>query len=173
MAVTPDNLLPVGQINGVFGVQGWVKIYSDTEPRENIFSYSPWWIEHKGEWREVKVEGFKGQNGGKALVAKLDLIGDRDIAREFMGCPIAIDRAALEQDENEFYWIDLIGCQVINLEGENLGEVVNLVETGAHDVLRVKGATDELIPFVWEEFIIDIDIANKQIKVDWQAEESE
>ncbi|CAN8142613.1 16S rRNA processing protein RimM [uncultured Thiomicrorhabdus sp.] len=90
-----------------------------------------------------------------------------------MGCKIAIDRDALNQDENEFYWIDLIGCQVVNLEGELLGEVVNLVETGAHDVLRVKGATEELIPFVLEQFIMDIDIANKLIKVDWQAEEVE
>ena len=173
MAVTPDNLLPVGQINGVFGVQGWVKIFSDTEPRENIFSYSPWWVKHKGEWLEVKVEDFKGQNGGKALVAKLDIIDDRDIAREYMGCEIAIDRTQLQSDEDEFFWIDLIGCQVENLQGENLGEITNLVETGAHDVLRVKGATEELIPYVLDEFIIEVDIANKRVKVDWQAEESE
>lgn len=173
MAELPENLLPVGQINGVFGVHGWVKIFSDTEPRENIFSYTPWWIKHKGEWLEVKVEDFKGQQGGKALVAKLDLIGDRDLAREYMGCEIAIDRAQLKQDENEFYWIDLIGCQVVNLQGENLGEVADLIETGAHDVLRVKGETEELIPFVMDEFIIEIDVQGKRIKVDWQAEENE
>ncbi|MBF6057203.1 ribosome maturation factor RimM [Thiomicrorhabdus heinhorstiae] len=165
--------LIVGQINGVFGVHGWVKIFSDTEPRENIFSYSPWWIKRKGEWLEVKVEDFKGQQGGKALVAKLDIIEDRDLAREYMGCEIAIDRTQLRSDDNEFFWIDLIGCQVENLQGEVLGEVTDLIETGAHDVLRVKGATQELIPYVLDEFIIEVDIANKRIKVDWQAEESE
>ncbi|WP_319380012.1 ribosome maturation factor RimM [Thiomicrorhabdus sp.] len=165
--------LIVGQINGVFGVHGWVKIFSDTEPRENIFSYSPWWIKRKGEWLEVKVEDFKGQQGGKALVAKLDIIDDRDIAREFMGCEIAIDRSQLRSDDNEFFWIDLIGCQVENLQGDVLGKITDLVETGAHDVLRVKGATQELIPYVLDEFIIEVDIANKRVKVDWQAEESE
>ncbi|WP_319557990.1 ribosome maturation factor RimM [Thiomicrorhabdus sp.] len=165
--------LIVGQINGVFGVHGWVKIFSDTEPRENIFSYSPWWIKRKGEWLEVKVEDFKGQQGGKALVAKLDIIEDRDLAREYMGCEIAIDRTQLRSDDNEFFWIDLIGCQVENLQGEVLGEVTDLIETGAHDVLRVKGATQELIPYVLDEFIIEVDIANKRIKVDWQADESE
>ncbi|BBP45325.1 ribosome maturation factor RimM [Thiosulfatimonas sediminis] len=173
MPSVPDNLLPVGQINGVFGVHGWVKIYSDTEPRENIFSYSPWWIQYQGEWREVKVEGFKGQQGGKALVAKLDLITERDMAREFMGCPIAIDRDALQQNENEFFWVDLIGCQVVNLEGDNLGSVVNLIETGAHDVLRVQGDREVLIPFVMERFILDIDTTNKLIKVDWLVDEDE
>ncbi|MBN2647425.1 MAG: ribosome maturation factor RimM [Thiotrichales bacterium] len=170
MQSIPENLLLVGQINGVFGVQGWVKIYSDTEPRENIFRYSPWWIKHRGQWHAAKVEDFKGQNGGKALVAKLDLIDDREVAREYMGCDIAIERNQLQHHADEFYWIDLIGCQVVNLQGETLGEVVDLIETGAHDVLRVKGATEELIPFVPDTFIIEIDQAAKRITVDWQAE---
>lgn len=173
MTALPENHLLVGQINGVFGIHGWVKIFSHTDPRENIFSYSPWWVKHKGEWLEVKVEDFKQQQGGKALVAKLDLIDDRDIAREYMGCEIAIDRAQLKQDENEYFWVDLIGCQVENLQGEKLGEVTDLVETGAHDVLRVKGETEELIPFVMDKFIIEIDTAGKRIKVDWEAEEQE
>lgn len=168
-----NNRLVVGQINGIFGVQGWVKIFSHTDPRENIFRYSPWLVEVKGEWQEIKVEDFKVQQGGKALVAKLQKIDDRDLAREFMGCTIAIDRGMLQQNAGDYFWVDLIGCEVTNLEGEKIGKVVNLVETGAHDVLRVEGEHNELIPFVMETFIKSIDIAGKQIVVDWQIEEQE
>lgn len=170
-----NNHLIVGQINGVFGVQGWVKIFSHTDPRENIFRYSPWLIEVKGEWQEVKVEDFKIQQGGKALVAKLENIQDRDLARELMGCTIAIDRNLLEKEADDYFWVDLIGCEVKNLEGEHFGKVINLVETGAHDVLRIQGEdkSSELIPFVMGAFIKSVDIENKLIIVDWQADNEE
>lgn len=168
-----NNRLIVGQINGIFGVHGWVKIFSHTDPRENIFRYSPWLIEVKGEWKEVKLEDFKVQQGGKALVAKLEKIDDRDIARDFMGCTIAIDRELLKPESEDYFWVDLIGCEVSNQEGVKIGKVVNLVETGVHDVLRVEGEFNELIPFVMDTFIKKVDIANKHILVDWDIEEQE
>lgn len=168
-----NNRLVVGEINGVFGVQGWVKVFSHTDPRENIFSYSPWLIEVKGEWQTVKVEEFKVQQGGKSLVAKLENLSDRDQARALMGCTIAIDKSQLQRDQNDYLWIDLIGCQVQNLEGVVFGKVANLIETGAHDVLRVEGEHNTLIPFVLETFIKNVDIPAKTIVVDWQAEESQ
>ncbi len=170
MSDTQDEKIIVGQISGIFGVHGWVKIFSHTDPRANILSYSPWWLRCKGEWKQVKVLDSKVQQGGKALVALLENVQDRDIAREYMGCDIAIERSQLVNPSEEMYWIDLIGCEVYTESGELLGEVSGLVETGAHDVLRVEGPHNELIPFVMDEFIRSVDIENKKIVVDWEVE---
>ena len=166
-----DEKLIVGQINGIFGVNGWVKIFSHTDPRKNILDYSPWMIKFNGEWRQVKVVDSKVQSGGKTLVAQLENVTDRDVAREYMGCEIAIDRSLLKNTEDGWFWIDLIGCQVMTKEGVSLGEVKDMIVTGAHDVLRVQGKSEELIPFVIDQFILSVDIKAKQIVVDWELEE--
>ncbi len=167
-----DNKLIVGQINGIFGVNGWVKIFSHTEPRKNILDYSPWMIKFKGEWQHIKVENSKVQSGGKTLVAQLENVTDRDVAREYMGCEIAIDRSQLVSNtEDGWFWIDLIGCQVVTQDGVILGNVKEMIVTGAHDVLRVQGESEILIPFVMEQFILSVDIKAKQIVVDWELEE--
>ena len=168
-----DEKLIVGQINGIFGVNGWVKIFSHTDPRKNILSYSPWLIKFNGEWRQVNVVDSKVQSGGKTLVAQLENVTDRDVAREYMGCEIAIDRSLLQKSEDGWFWIDLIGCQVETQEGLVLGKVKDMIVTGAHDVLRVQGETEELIPFVMERFVISVDIENKKIVVDWEVEEED
>jgi 16S rRNA processing protein RimM len=167
-----DDKLIVGQINGIFGVNGWVKIFSHTEPRKNILEYSPWMIKFKGEWREIKVENSKVQSGGKTLVAKLENVIDRDVAREYMGCEIAINRSQLVHNtEDGWFWIDLVGCQVVTQEGVMLGDVQEMIVTGAHDVLRVQGDSEILIPFVMERFVLSVDIKAKKIIVDWELEE--
>ncbi len=171
-----DDKLIVGQINGIFGVNGWVKVFSHTDPRKNILDYSPWTIKFKGEWQEVKVESSKVQSGGKTLVAKLENVTDRDLAREYMGCDIAIDRSQLKQSEDGWFWIDLIGCQVTTQEGVVLGDVKEMIITGAHDVLRIQNssateASEVLIPFVMDQFILSVDIVAKQIVVDWALED--
>lgn len=165
--------LIVGSINGVFGVNGWVKIFSHTDPRENILSYSPWWIKCNGEWRQVNIVDSKVQQGGKTLVAKLDKVDDRDVAREYMGCEIAIEESQLTNRKDSLYWIDLIGCQVLLQDGTLVGTVKDLVETGVHDVLRVTGEHNELIPFVMDKFILSVDTDKKQIVVDWELEEAD
>lgn len=167
--MSSDKLI-VGNINGVFGVQGWVKIFSHTDPRKNILDYSPWWINCKGEWKQIKVMDSKVQQGGKTLVAQLENVNDRDLAREYMGCEIAIDNSQLNRSDDDYLWIDLIGCEVVLEDGTKLGTVKDLVETGAHDVLRVTGEHSELIPFVMDEFVLSVDIEQKQIVVDWELE---
>ncbi|MCF6253564.1 MAG: ribosome maturation factor RimM [Thiomicrorhabdus sp.] len=170
-----DDKLIVGQINGIFGVNGWVKIFSHTDPRKNILDYSPWMIKFRGEWQHIKVENSKVQSGGKTLVAQLENVTDRDVAREYMGCEIAIDRSQLKQSQDGWFWIDLIGCQVVTQEGVLLGDVKEMIVTGAHDVLRVQseseGGSEILIPFVMERFILSVDVKTKQIIVDWELEE--
>ncbi len=167
-----EEKILVGKINGIYGVKGWVKIFSHTDPRDNILSYSPWLLKIKGQWQSFNI--IKGQvlQGGKSIVVHLEDFNDREMARTFMGTEISIYANQLESSD-EFYWRDLIGCKVLNQDNVKLGQVTELVETGAHDVLRV--VSDEtgistLIPLVFKNFITNIDIATKQIKVNWELD---
>jgi len=168
MSVEKEKLI-IGQINGVFGVAGWLKIFSHTDPRDNILQYSPWLIKVKGEWESVKIAAGKSQQSGKTVVAKLDGVNNRDIAKQYMGCDIAIYKDQLVATSTDFYWVQLIGCQVTNVQNELLGTVSSLVETGAHDVLRVEqDGKSILIPYVLGKFVLDVDVEHKAIKVDWE-----
>lgn len=169
-----EERILVGQINGIYGVKGWVKVFSHTEPRSNILKYSPWLLKIKGEWKAFNLLDGQEIQGGKSVVACLEGIDDREIARTFMGTDISILPSQLETSD-EYYWRDLIGCDVINQDSVLLGKVTELVETGVHDVLRVvsEQASDSiLIPFVFENFIVDVDIEAQKIQVDWELEET-
>ncbi|MPQ77086.1 ribosome maturation factor RimM [Hydrogenovibrio sp. JE_KL2] len=172
MSVADGEKLILGKISGIFGVKGWLKIFSHTEPRDNILSYSPWLIKVKGEWRTFDLEDGQEIQGGKGIVAKLEGIDDRDEARLYMGCEIAINPEQLPEAEDGYYWRELIGCSVTDQEDNDLGVVTALIETGAHDVLRVeKEGHSTLIPFVEGTFILDVDVENKHIQVAWDGSE--
>ena len=159
----------LGKIAGVYGVRGWVKVFSETKPKENIFSYTPWQIKIDGQWQNVKV--IEGKPHGKGLVAHLESYDDRDLARKLVGAEIAIDKAQLPAPaEGEYYWADLVGLKVITLDGQALGQVDQLFETGANDVLVVKGDRERLIPFVQGQYIREVDMAAGVIRVDWDPE---
>ncbi len=172
MADVVDGKLILGRINGIYGVHGWVKVYSHTVPIENIFRYQPWFLRGKdGVWREVKVLDHRPHMGGKALVAKLEGVRDREQARALMGCDIGIDRDQLPDSDDGYYWVDLIGCEVIDQHGDSLGKVVGMIETGGHDVMRVRGeAGQHLIPLVEGHFVSRVDLAARRIHVDWDGE---
>ncbi len=133
----PDSeLINVGEISGVFGIKGWVKVYSLTDPRENILSYSPWILKKGSEIKEVKL--INGNRQGKSVVACLEGISDRNIAKSYSGWDILIKKSQLPDiEEGEYYWADLVGLQVETEQGVNLGKVDYLIETGANDVLVV------------------------------------
>lgn len=160
----------MGRVASAHGIRGWVKIQPFTEYLDSLLDYDTWWIgrEH-GPWREVKVEQSEVHN--KTLAALLAGCPDRNAAERLKGQLIAVPRSELpEQDEDEYYWSDLIGMSVVNEAGERLGTVANLLETGANDVLSVKGDSGEiLIPFV-EAAIKKVDLQNKTILVDWSAD---
>jgi 16S rRNA processing protein RimM len=169
-----DNKLIIGRINGVYGVKGWVKIYSHTDPIGNILHYQPWWVKKQGQWVSMNVLNSHEPQGGKAIVAQIEGVDSREQAREMMGADIAIERNQLPENDQAFYWTDLIGCQVVNHQGKTLGLVTELVETGAHDVLRVKGDSAQyLIPFVFDVYVSDVDLEAKRINVDWDSADSE
>ncbi len=163
-----DDLIVVGRIAGLYGVRGWVKVFSHTEPRENIFSYNPWLLLRDGRPHELKLA--EGRPHGKALVARLEGIADRDEAALWLQCDIAIRREQLPAaGEGEYYWSQLIGLAVVNTDGVELGVVKNLMETGANDVLVVSGERERLIPYT-EDAVLEIDLEGGQMRVDWDPE---
>ena len=169
MADLKHELLELGKISGVFGVKGWVKVHSFTDPRDRIAEYGSWQIKQKGQWREVKLEAGKSQ--GKTVIAKLEGIDDRDEAMLLMGAKIAIRQDQLEKlDADEYYWRDLEGLQVINTEGVDLGTVSHMMETGANDVMAVKGDQERLIPFTQGHAVQKVDLSAGVITVEWDAD---
>lgn len=164
-----SEMVPLGHISGVFGVRGWVKVHSDTEPRDNILSYSPWYLRRGDRWEARKL--LDGHSQGKGLVARVQGCDDRDQAAALMGTLIAVPRKqlpALEQDE--FYWSDLEGLRVVTTQGVELGQVSHLFSTGANDVLVVKGEHERLLPYVWDQVILGVDLEAGLIRVDWDPE---
>ena len=159
----------VGKISGVFGIKGWVKVFSFTECRENILSYSPWLLKKDSETRLVAV--IDGKLQGKAVVAQLDGVNDRDQAASFMGWDIYITPEQLPKvAKDEYYWSDLIGLAVETDLGVQLGVVESLLETGANDVVIVKGERERVIPFLQGQTIMAIDLEAGKMVVDWDPD---
>ncbi len=165
-----SELISVGEISGVFGIKGWVKVFSLTDPRENIISYSPWTLKKGNEVKQVKL--INGKRQGKSVVALIDGVTDRTDAESYCGWEILIDKNQLpETEEGVYYWADLIGLIVETEQGINLGKIDHLLETGANDVLVVKDDKQErLIPFINEQVIKTVDLNNNKIIVDWDPE---
>ena len=165
-----DEHLVVGLVVGLLGVKGWIKIESYTEPRGNIEKYSPWQLSVGEALREFEVEAV--QRHGKGMVAKLVNIGDRNQAVELLSSEIWVSPGQLEElEQGELYWCDLIGLSVVNRSGELLGQVESLFETGANDVLVVRGQGQEiLIPYLLEQVVLSVDREQGQIQVDWELD---
>lgn len=168
--MTDGDYINAGQISGVFGVKGSVKVFSHTDPRENILRYSPWLLKKNDQTRQLKV--VSGQRQGLNVVASLEGIQDRDQAFELMGWDILIHKSQLPKpQQGEYYWLDLIGLEVKNLQDEYLGKVDHLLETGANDVLVVlDGETERLIPFLQSSTVLNIDLQAGVMIVDWDAD---
>lgn len=165
----PNDLVVMGQIGAPFGVRGWFRVHAFTEDADSLLDYATWWLGEAGRWREYRVQ--HGEVHSKGLAVKLEGIDDRDVIGALRGTQIAVPRSAMpEAEEDAYYWTDLIGLKVTNLEGETLGVVDSLLETGAHDVMRVlDGKVERLIPFV-EAFIRDVDLKAGEIRVDWGSD---
>ena len=147
-----------------------MRIFSYTDPRENILDYQPWLVKQgTGEWSEKTLEA--GRRHGKGVIAHLQDCTDRDAAHALIGSEIAVRREQLPETEaGEYYWNDLLGLQVINTRDEILGTVDHLMETGANDVLVVKGDQEHLVPFVKEQVVLQVDLENGVIQVDWDKD---
>ena len=159
----------IGKINGVFGVRGQVKVFSYTEPRENILSYDPWMLGSGENWETHRV--VSGKTQGRGLVAQLEGCEDRDQAQLLVGKEIAIEQSQLPvPGPGEYYWSDLQGLQVITTDQTKLGIVKNLFETGSNDVRLVSGDRELLVPNIPGQVVTDIDLEAGQMIVDWDPE---
>lgn len=165
----------VGAINGVYGVRGWVKVYSHTDPKENILRYKPWKLMVNGKLKEYAV--IQGKRQGKGLIAQLRGVDTREDAAALQGAAIWIDESALPSlAEGEFYWRELEGLTVLTLAGVRLGKVSHLMETGANDVLVVEGDGESLdqqqrlLPYLPDHVIKEINLEAGEMVVDWDPD---
>ncbi|MCU7939682.1 MAG: ribosome maturation factor RimM [gamma proteobacterium symbiont of Bathyaustriella thionipta] len=173
MSEETKELYVLGKISGYYGVKGWVKIYSYTQPRENIVRYKTLKIKlSKGQWQDIRLDSGKAH--GKGVVAHFTGYDNREIAAGLMGAELAVYRSAFKAvSKNEYYWADLIGLTAVNLENIELGLVKRLIETAANDVLVIRPdqkndvKAEVLIPFVLEHYIKNVDLDKKIITVDW------
>jgi 16S rRNA processing protein RimM len=165
----------IGQITSVFGVKGWLKVYSFTDPKEGILDYRNWTLVHNGKRRPVKVE--EGRRQGQGIVVSLKGVGDRDIARSYCGADITVPTTDLPNlPEGEYYWHQLEGLTVVTADNECLGQVDHLIATGSNDVLVVH-ATDasidqreRLIPYLPDQVVKKVSLAESVITVEWDPE---
>ncbi len=162
------DLICVGHILGAHGIKGWVRVFSNTSPRENIVNYSPWLLARDNEVKPVEVTGrLQGRN----VLARLDGIEDRTQAEALTGCELYIEPKQLpELAAGEYYWSDLIGLEVETFEAEPLGVITAMMETGADDVMVLDGERERLIPFVMDEIVMEVDLGERRMVVNWSPE---
>ena len=156
----------IGAVGGPFGVHGWVHVKSFTQPAENLATYRPWQLRRDTGWQPVEAAVRPHQRG---FVACIDGCADRDAAAGLRGAEIAVAAEVLPAtDVDEYYWRDLVGCRVLGEDGD-LGTVIRVFETPAHDVLVVDGSQGtDMIPFV-PEIVTAVDVVAKTVVANWQS----
>ena len=161
-----ENAVVVGQILGPWGVQGWVRVYSWTHPPEDLFEYRPWLL---GDSLQP-VEFLEWRRVGPRLVAKIQDVATPEQAAALSEQLIAIERAQLPAAEpGSYYWHDLVGLEVHNLEGYRWGRISRMLATGANDVMEITDADrgTVLIPFVQPDVVRAVDVVAGTMRVDW------
>ena len=155
----------MGGIAAPFGIKGWVKVQTFSENPGALLEFNSWRIGREDQQRDYVV--VESQDHSNTLVARFEGINDRDQAFALRGLEISVPRSALpDPADDEYFWADLIGMEVVNQQGAVLGRVDSLMETGAHDVLVIKGSKEHLIPFI-DAFVGKVDVAAGTIAVDW------
>lgn len=164
-------MVVMGRVVGPYGVSGWIKVSPYTEYVDGLLDYPAWWLGRgNGDWRRFKV--VESEVHGSTLLALLEQCADRTLAARLKGLQVAVPRSQLpvlpESGEEGYYWSDLIGLAVVNLQAEELGKVTGLLETGANDVLQVQSpeGIERLIPFI-NQVIINVDSEAGRVTVDW------
>lgn len=165
-----QRLIVLGRICGLYGVRGWLRLRSETEPPGNILNYRPWRLRYEHQWRCWNVEAGRPQ--GKGLVVKLQGCDDRAAAAKLLGTEIAVPRSQLADDlaPGEYYWADLEGLRVMTLNGVELGRLDHLFATGANDVMVVRGERERLLPYLPEQVVKEVDLRHGVMRVEWDPE---
>lgn len=166
-----DELVVIGSLGAPHGVRGWIKVNSSMQPPHSLLDFDSWLVaDGTDAWAEVDVKASR--SAGRTLTVLLDGCEDRDMAASLTGLEIALPRAVLPPAQaGEYYWQDLIGLRVVNLDGVELGIVTTLMETGANDVLVVESKHERLIPFVLKDIVRTVDLGARVITVDWHPDD--
>jgi len=165
-----QGMILLGRVHGAFGVRGELKLESFTEPRNALFRYQPWTL-RDAQGRERELLGASGRETSKGVVATFPDVIDRDAAEALRGTEVWVSRSALPLPKpGEYYWVDLEGLRVANVEGVDFGRVSHLFSTGANDVLVVQGERERMVPFLQPDYIRSIDFDAQLIVVDWDAD---
>ena len=185
----PGDAIEVGRILDAWGVKGWLKILPHSSEPDALFSAKTWYLQAPdAKFRPgfnaftgaVSIEIGEAKTHSDSVVAKVDGLDDRSDAESLRGCRIFLPRSAFPQaSKDEFYWVDLIGLNVVNREGMAMGCVRDLMATGPNSVLCVEYQTtqedgtskseERMIPFV-SAYVDSVDVAGKLITVDWQPD---
>jgi 16S rRNA processing protein RimM len=169
MSLKDDRYISVGKIGAPFGLDGALKIVSFTEQADDIFDFSPWYVNKREQWVEVELEGEALH--GKYLVAKFVGCEERDDAQQWTNCEIAVKRSQLpELPSGQYYWSDLEGLTVKTVAGLTLGVIDEVMETGANPVLIIQGEKRHLVPYLLEKVVKEVNLASNYVIVDWDTD---
>lgn len=159
----------VGRFGRVHGIKGFITIHSHTQPRENILHYAQWFAFMNNQWQLLDLSHIEVT--GKHILVQVNGFDGREQVASLTNIEIGVPKEQLpELSEGEFYWHQLIGMQVVNQQGEALGEVTEILPTGSNDVLIVEGKKRALIPYLPGRTIIDVNAQKHIIVVEWDAD---
>lgn len=172
----PDDHVVLGKLTSPYGVKGWLRVYSYTDPMEGILDYDAWVLSHAGRLLSVRLA--QGRVHGKGLVARLEGVEGREQAEALAGAHILMPKADLpELGADDYYWYQLKGLRVVTLDGAVLGRVDHLFDTGANDVLVVKGdegdgsdGRERLLPYLFGDVVREVNLDDGVMSVDWDPE---
>jgi 16S rRNA processing protein RimM len=167
----PADAVEVGRVLGAWGIKGWFKVQPFAAEPQALFSSKRWHLrapDGPGKPPPPLLRVTQSREHGDGVVACAQEAPDRAAAEALKGARIFIARSSFPTPPaDEFYWVDLIGCVVVNRDGAELGAVADLLDTGAHSVLRVElGKAERLIPFV-AAYVDHVDLQARRITVDW------
>ncbi|NNM52327.1 MAG: ribosome maturation factor RimM [Pseudomonadales bacterium] len=165
----------VGRLTSAHGIRGMFWVYSDTSPPENVFAYQPWVLVLGDRQQGMKIKDWRAQ--GKGWVVSLIGIEDRNTAETWVGAQVFVPRSVLPSlEEGDYYWSDLLDKRVRLQDGRDLGYVHAMMETGANDVLVVRGdeqsmdQRERLIPWLMDSVVRHVDLAGGYMVVDWDPD---
>ncbi|CAL4324448.1 ribosome maturation factor RimM [Buchnera aphidicola] len=168
----PNNPIMIGKIGRAYGILGWIKVFSFTEKKEKIFFYFPWFILKKEKWETIQFDKWKKYKNN--FIIHIKNISDRSIVSTFTNSEIFIEKKILPiLKKNEYYWDDIIGCDVFNIKKKYLGKVINLIRSQNSDILIIKNYLQKnisekiMIPFIHKKIVCNINIKDKIIVIIW------
>jgi 16S rRNA processing protein RimM len=164
----------MGRIGAPYGIKGWVKLISFTDPADNLLEYEHFWIADGSELRRIEIDEARPQ--GNSLVGHIKGCDVREATRLYTGLDLLVPKDELPELDTGYYWHELEGLRVVNLAGEDLGVVDHMLATGANDVVVVRGddasvdQEERLLPYVEEQVVKEVDLAARIMRVDWEKD---